>query len=173
MFGFLSRRRFLRLGLGALAGTTAAVGGGVGGLWLLRGRAEAPDGLRVLSAHEYRTMVHVARAIVPRAGAFAEGADDFDIARLFDGWLADEPPERVRELSMALTLVEYGPVFYERRLATFSNLEPDEQRAHWERWAVADSLVRRQVSLGLRRFVTLVVYDQPEVWPHLGYEGPA
>ena len=29
-----------------------------------------------------------------------------------------------------------------------------------------------QIALAFRKFMSLVFYDRPEIWPHLGYEGP-
>lgn len=167
-FAVLSRRRLLKVGLGA-GGLVAASGLG---LWGLRGAAPAVEGLRVLTAHEYRTLAKLAEAVLPDGEVFAEGASIVDLARAFDGFLADEPQWNIDDLKRALFLLELGPVVFERRLATFSNLSADERRAHFERWASASSDTRRQVAVAFRRFLFLVFYDQPAVWPRLGYDGP-
>ncbi|MFZ5440314.1 MAG: hypothetical protein ACOZQL_09915 [Myxococcota bacterium] len=164
-FPLLSRRRLLKLGLGA-GGALAA---GVGGLFALRGTAPAVEGLRVLGAHEYRTFAALAQA------AFPEGVapkTPLDLARAFDGFLADEPDWAQSETKSALLLLELGPVLFERRLVTFSHLDPDERVAHFQRWGASDSELRRQVFVGFKKFLCLVFYDQPEVWPMFGYEGP-
>jgi hypothetical protein len=70
-------------------------------------------------------------------------------------------------------LVEYGPVIFERRLSTFSNLAPDERRRHWRGWMESDLAVRRQVSLAFRKFLHTVYFDDPAVWPQIGYPGPS
>jgi hypothetical protein len=127
----------------------------------------------VLSDHEYRTLSALARTVVPRGGPFAAGADDVGLARLFDGYLADEPAQNVRELSLALTLVELGPVLFDGRLRTFSNLPPADQLAHWGSWSVSETLIRRKASIGFNKFFNLVFYGQPAIWPHLGYVDPA
>lgn len=159
----LSRRRVLKLSLSA--GGLLAMGG-AGGLWALRGRAPEVAGLRQLTAHEHRTFAALAEA------AFPAGAGRVDLARAFDTFLADEPPWNVEDLKRALFLLEFGPVIFERRLATFSRLPVAERLAHFERWAVSDSLVRRQVAVAFRKFMCLIFYDTPEVWPHIGYDGP-
>jgi hypothetical protein len=161
----IRRRTLLQLGLG---GTALAFAGGAG-LWGLRGRAPRVDGLRCLTDHEYRTVRHLAATIIPRGGVFPQGADDYDVARAFDGFLADEPHENRRDLKRALALVEYGPVLFERRLTTFSNLDDAARRAHWERWETSDSHLRRKVATAFRRFVCLVFYDHASVWAHIGY----
>lgn len=168
LFSFISRRLWLKLSLG---GVGALLGAGTGVLGL-RGCASAVPDLRLLSDHGYRTFAAIARTHIPRGGPFELGADDFDIARLFDGFLADEPQQNIKDLQMALTLVELGPMIFEGRLATFSNLEPEEQLIHWKSWMTSDNATRRQVSLAFRKFISVVFFDQEEVWPHIGYPGP-
>jgi hypothetical protein len=168
-FGFLSRRRWLKLGL--LGGTTLLMGGG-GGLLVLRGRAPHVSGLRLLSDQEYRTLAALARVHVPPGGPFDEGAERFDLARAFDGFLADESPQNIRDLGRALFLVEFGPVFFDARLATFSNLAPAEQLAHWRSWMTSRLLLRRQVATAFRKFLSFAFYTRPEIAPHLGYKLP-
>lgn len=167
-FAFLRRRTFLKLGLAGLS--TIAAGGG--GLWALRGSAPAVSGLGVLDAHRFRTLLALAQTQLPVAGPFPVGAGE-SIARLFDGFLQGEPPENVSDLKTALTLVEFGPVIFERRATTFSNLEPAERERHWRGWGESELLVRRQVALGFRKFLHTVFFDDPAVWPHLGYPGPS
>jgi hypothetical protein len=167
-FSFLRRRTFLKLGILGIAG----VGAAGGGLAALRGDAPAVAGLGVLDAHRYRTLLAIAAAQIPAGGVFAPGAGE-PVARLFDGFLQGEPAENVADLRTALLLVEYGPVIFERRLTTFSNLPVDEQLRHWRSWAESELLVRRQVALAFRKFIHLVVFDDPTVWPHIGYPGPS
>ena len=164
-FAVLSRRRLLRgaLGVGVLAAS------GVGGLLALRGRAPEVPGLRCLGAQGHRTLTSLATALFPEGGAFALGAAPLDLARAFDGFLADEDEDRQGDLEKALLLLEFGPVLYDRRAVTFSHLSPDERLAHFERWIDSDDLVRRQVALAFRKFLSLVFYDRPEVWPSIGY----
>lgn len=171
-FPTLSRRRWLRWALGGAAGVTGAVALGGGALLGLRGCAPAIDGLQVLGDHPYRTLSAVARTLLPAGGAFPPGAADVDLARAFDEYLADEPEANVGDLTMALHWLELGPVLYDWRLATFSNLDDDERFEHWQTWTVAEDLDRRKVSIAFRKFVYLVFYDQPIVWEHIGYAGP-
>lgn len=168
-FGLISRRQLLRLGL--MGGAAVLVGGG--GLLFLRGRAPRVDGLKTLTRHEYRTLATLARVHIPTGGPFPAGADDFDLARRFDVYLTAEPAENIRKLRMALQLVEFGPLRFDRKLATFSNLSPEECTRHWESWVVSDDLTRRQIALAFRKYFYLTFYDQETVWKHIGYGGPA
>ena len=168
MSRLLTRRRLLK----GTIGVAATLAGTASGLVALRGWAPPVAGLRCLSRFEYRTVALLATALFPDGGAFAIGASKLDLAKRFDDWLADEPDEIQSELKAALLLFEYGPVIFERRLVTFSHLDANARLAHFESWATSDTLVRRKVALGLRKFLSLVFYDEPEVWPSIGYAGP-
>lgn len=164
-FAIVSRRRFLRLSLAA--GAFLLMGGGA---WLLARRGRAP-GREALTDRERRTLAQLARALFPEGGAFPVGARDVDLARAFDDFLADEPEWNRRDLSRALFLLEMGPLVFERRLRAFSGLSAEERLAHFRGWAEG-GLLRRQVATAFRRFLALVFYDTPAVWPHIGYDGP-
>lgn len=168
-FAVISRRRFL---VSALAASSLALAAGGGALLALRGHAPAVSGLACLSDHEYRTLARLAQALFPQGGAFSTGAEDIDLARSFDSFLADEPVYNVRDLRRALTWLEFGPILYDHRATTFSHLGEAERLAHFEAWASSDDLLRRQVALAFRKFMSLVFYDTPGVWEGIGYDGP-
>lgn len=139
----------------------------------MRGSAPEVDGLRILSDHQFRTLSAIARTEIPRGGPFEHGADDADLARAFDAFLADEPDSVQSDLANALLLVEFGPLIFDRKLKTFSNLSDDERRAHWQAWRESPTLLRRQVALAFHKFLCLVFYDDPRAWPAIGYPGPS
>ena len=169
-FAFLSRRRFLKVGLTA-GGLILGVGGG--GLLALRGRAPSVEGLRVLDDHEYQTLQSLVEVMFPTTEAIPLDAVQMELPRVFDAYLADEPAHNVEDLQKALVLVEFGPLVFDKKLTTFSKLDPTERADHWREWGVSDVLIRRQVSLAMRRFFHLVYFDRPEVWPYIGYPGPS
>lgn len=169
LFTFVSRRTFLKIGLGA--GGLVLAGGG--GLLALRGSAPEVKGLKVLSNQAYRTLANLARTDLPEGGPFPPGADDVHLARAFDAYLADEPANNVKDLGHALTLVELGPILFGDHLATFSHLSPADRLTYFRGWATSDLLLKRQASVAFRKFFGLVFYDKPVVWPHIGYPGPS
>lgn len=162
-FSVLPRRKALRILLG-IGGAATATGGG---LLALRGSAPEVAGLRCLGAHEHRTLTALATALFPDDGPFA--SSNADLPRTFDAFLEGEDEDRRADLKRALSLLEWGPLLFDRRLRTFSNLSADERLAHFERWSTSDSLLRRQVALAFRKFLSVVFYDRPEIWPHIGY----
>ena len=165
-FGVIRRRRFLRLGLGAGA---ALAGGGAAAYLSLFGVAPARRGLRVLSDREHRTLRNLVTTIVGPAAMREREA----IASAFDAFLADEPPKIVSDLSSALVWLELGPVLYERRWSSFSDLDQAAREAHFEAWMRSEDLLRRQVATAFRKFVNLVFYDTPGSWARIRYPGPA
>lgn len=168
----VTRRRALQWALGGVGGLVGLGGAGVGGLLALRGCAPAVAGLRVLGDHGYRTFTNLVATLLPPGGAFPPGADPDRLARLFDAYLADEPEAVKDDLTLALDLLELGPVLFDARAATFSNLEPAERLAHWNGWIASDSLTRRKVHVALRKFILLVAYDDPALWAEIGWPGP-
>lgn len=163
-----TRRTFLQAGI-ATAGGVALAGGG---LAALRGRADPVEGLRVLSPHHFRTLALLAAALFPRVDPFGGGATGELLARRFDAFLADEPPWNQGDLRDALTLLEYGPVFFDGHVRTFSHLGEPARLACFQSWRASPHATLRQASTALHRFLTVVYYDDPAVWPAIGYEGP-
>ena len=170
LFGFLSRRRFLKAGLIA-GGALLGVGGG--GLLLLRGRAPAVEGLQNLDAHEYRTLESLVEVMFPRTEEIPIDVASMDLPRAFDRFLSGEPTHNVEELHKALVLIEFGPLVFDGKLSTFSHLDPAARLQHWNGWATSESLLRRQVSVAMRKFFNLVFFDHEQVWPYMGYPGPS
>lgn len=166
-FAFLGRRRFLKYGL---IGGGLVLGGVSGGLLALRGSAPSVAGLAVLSAHQHRTLRLLTEATFS-GGPYPMDLEAWDLARAFDGFLVDEPAQNIDDLSMALTLIEFGPLLYDGRATVFWRLSAEERLSHWRSWAVSDDLLQRQVSRAFQKFLNLMVYDRPEVWPYLGYDG--
>jgi hypothetical protein len=170
LFSFLSRRRFLTAGLVA-GGAVLGVGGG--GLLLLRGRAPKVEGLLVLDAHEYQTLESLVEIMFPRTEAVPVDVGRLELPRAFDAFLAGEPEHNVKDLRKALVLIEFGPLVFDHQVTTFSRLDPKARLAHWDAWATSDSLLRRQVSVAMRKFFNLVFFDSEVVWPFIGYPGPS
>ena len=170
LFSFLSRRRFLKLGL-ATGGLVLGVGGG--GLLALRGRAPDVEGLRVLDDHAYRTLQSLVEILFPITEEIPLDPLAMDLPRAFDAYLADEPQQNIDDLQKALVFIEFGPLVFDKKLSTFSNLEPEARSQHWKEWGGSDDVVRRQVSVAMRKFFHLAFFDRPEVWPYIGYPGPS
>lgn len=158
----------MKLLLAAPGGLLAA--GGAAGLWL-HGCPPSVSGLATLGDGQARTLEALAEALFPRVEGFDPGLEAGELARAFDGFLIGEPQENRDGLGRALLLLEAGPLIYDHGVTPFSRLEVDARLAHFETWMVSDELLRRVVATALKRFLSLVVYDRPEVWPYLHYRG--
>lgn len=168
-FAFLSRRRWLKLGLGAGG---LALGGAGGLLAFVRGGAPDVRGLLVLEPYEHRTLASLVDAVFPPGSLGDVDVRALDLPRLVDGYLAGEPPANVGDLRDALTYLELGPLL-DGRLATFSRLDRASREACFTSWMTSDSLVRRKIALALRKLLNVLLYDHEEVWPFIHYPGPA
>jgi len=165
----VNRRKFLARVVG-WTGLAALVG--AGGLVAIRGPAPPVAGLRSLTSQEHRTFEALVDALFPGGGAFPLGARGLDLGRTFDAFLADEDDDKQEDLHAALLLLEFGPLLFDHRLVTFSNMKPDDRLAFFESWSTSSDLVRRQIATALRKFASIVFYDRPEVWPEIGYALP-
>ncbi len=141
--------------------------------WRCGGAHPKVDGLRVLDAHEYRTLRSLVEVMLPKTEAIPIDPESMDLPRAFDDFLADEPEHNVNDLRRALVLIEFGPLAFDKKLTTFSRLDVAERATHWQEWALSDNLLRRQVSIAMRKFFNLVYFDHEQVWPHIGYPGPS
>jgi len=169
-FAFISRRRWLKLGLSAGG---VLFGGSIGGFLLLRGDAPAVAGLRHLSDHEYQTLEGLVTAMFPPDDVFETDLAAMDLPRRFDEFLSGEPEKNVDDLKSALLLLELGPFLYDHRMTTFSRLSREAREAHFRDFMHSDDLTRRMVSVAFRKFLNLVFYDHESVWSHIGYPGPS
>lgn len=169
-FAFLSRRRWMRLGLGAGGVLLAATGGGLA--WF-RGCPPDVEGLKVLDDHEHLVLTGLVEVLFPSGGAVKVDVASLELPRAFDEFLAGEPEQNVTDLRRAITLVEAGPLVFEGRMTKFSQLSHQERTAHWERWMTSDRLIQRKVAIAFRSFFHLVFYDTEAVWPYIGYPGPS
>ncbi|MBI5495791.1 MAG: hypothetical protein HY904_12270 [Deltaproteobacteria bacterium] len=163
----LFRRRAF---LGACAGAGGLLFMG-GALAWLRGSAPAVDGLLALTPQEHRTLVALCRALFPATPEFPHNADDADLARRFDLFLADEPPWNREDLKKALFLLEFSPVLA-FRVSTFSRLDEPARLLHFASWQRSRVLLLRQAAAGFLRILSLMFYDDRAAWPAIGYEGP-
>ncbi len=111
--------------------------------------------------------------MLPKTDAIPVDPGSMDLPRAFDEFLSNEPEQNVKDLQKALVLVEFGPLVFDKRVTTFSRLPEDERSAHWASWGSSDNLLRRQVSIAMRKFFNLVYFDHEAVWPYIGYPGPS
>lgn len=158
-----SRRELFRRSL-ALSGIAVA-GGTVAACF---GAAERPG--RLLGAGEFKVLEAMAAAMLPHTAGFALGAADLDVAAKVEALVAADHEDVIQEFKGALFVVEWLPLF--SRGSRFSALPPEERLGVLEALQASRVGVLRQVAQGLGRAVNFVFYNEPAVWPHIGYDGP-
>ena len=122
----------------------------------------------MLSASHRSVLEAVARRVVPHA--FENGVDL--IARIEER-LASSPPERVRDLELALTVLgSRTSALCTGMLAPFPRLSAARQDAMLLRWSTSPLLLARTVFHGVRRLIVAVYYSLPQSFDDIGYLGP-
>lgn len=126
----------------------------------------------MLSAGHRAVLDAVARRVVPHA--YDGGASSVDLVARIEARLADAPPERVRDLELALTILgsRAAALLLSGMTAPFPRLAGDRQDALLARWSTSRVGAARSVYQGVRRLVLAVYYSQPESYADIGYLGP-
>src|SRR5215207_9409498 len=111
----------------------------------------------MLSAVHREVLDAVARRVVPHA--YDDGAGTSDLISRIDAHLAAAPPERVRDLELALTVLGSRPAAFllSGMTAPFPRLSAERQDAMLARWSTSRVALARTVYQGVRRLV-LAVY---------------
>jgi choline dehydrogenase-like flavoprotein len=126
----------------------------------------------MLSAGHRAVLDAVARRVVPHAYDGGSGAVDL-VARI-EARLADAPPERVRDVELALTILgsRAAALLFSGMTTPFPRLTAARQDAFLARWSTSRVGAARTVYQGVRRLVLAVYYSQPESYADIGYLGP-
>lgn len=126
----------------------------------------------MLTAGHRAVLEAVARRVVPHA--FDDGAGTADLVARIEGHLAYAPPDRVRDLELALTVLgsRAAALLLSAMPAPFPRLAAEQQDRMLARWSTSRVGVARSVYQGVRRLVLGVYYSQPESFADIGYLGP-
>jgi D-cysteine desulfhydrase len=121
----------------------------------------------VLSSWHAHVLRAAAEALLP--DALPEQLDA--VAARVDAYLAGMPPKVKREVQGMLALIEHGTTPLGRRLHRFTRTAPAEREAFLAGLEAQGGLLS-QAYRGLRDLVMLGTYQQPSLWPSIGYAGP-
>lgn len=180
----ISRRGFLKLGLGGAALLSGATVLGIGAVGYDVERRVA-ERLVYLSTKEYCVLKACVDRIVGPLPAptssieqvrIADVADADDPALFIDGFLRFfDAPTRF-ELKGLMHLVEHSASIFGSnaagRLRRFTGLLGDEQDQVLREWQSSSLTIRRQGFQGLRSLVFIGFYRDPRTFAALGYDGP-
>ena len=162
----LSRRGFL-----ALAGGGAALGS-LASLRAVPAAALADTESRFFASGEREILTQVVERMVATGDPAAPPVRATRTIATIDALCARLDPTTTAPLPALLRLVEWGPVLFERRLARFTTLAPDDQDAALRGWMTSGLALRRIGFYALRNLSLLGYWSQDETWPLVGYAGP-
>lgn len=170
----ISRRGFIKLGLGGAAALTGATVFGLVATGYDVERAIA-ERLRFLSIKEYCVLRAAAARIVGGEGAPLSLAE-IDPALFVDGFMRHFDAATRRELGGMLQLLEHGPSIFGSTAAArwqrFTGLTGAQQDRVLEEWQSSSLTIRRQCFQGLRSLIFMGYYRDPRTFAMLGYDGP-
>ena len=126
----------------------------------------------MLSARHRAVLESVARRVVPHA--YDGTGPAVDVVSRVEARLASAPPERVRDLELALTILgsRAAALLLSGMTAPFPRLTADGQDALLRRWSASPLTAARAIYQGVRRLVLAVYYTTPESFEDIGYLGP-
>lgn len=126
----------------------------------------------MLSPSQRAVLDAVARRVVPHA--YDGTVPRVDVVGRIEARLATAPPDRVRDLQLALTVLgsRAAGILLSGTTAPFPRLSPERQDAMLRRWATSPFSVARAIYQGVRRLVLAVYYTSSESFADTGYLGP-
>lgn len=161
----LSRRRLLRLGLGA--GVVVVGAAGVAG-WGLVGHQAPRMGLKVLSDTEARVTLAVADAYFPTGNPFGRAAVDVDVVGVLDAYIGELFPRERRALRALLRGLEAWP-----RLSlqggAFSAGSLTERQTVLQAFDDSSLTERRLLGSLLRQLCCMGMFEDPRLLAGIGH----
>jgi hypothetical protein len=155
----IDRRRFLIVG----GATAAGVGAVSGGMVLIDPRGAWAMSLQALKPETARTLIQMARDLYPhdRLGDsyYAKAIEPYDAKAAKDAQLAD--------------LLNQGAAMLDQEAKAKFSKPYAELSTEGDRVAVLKAAEQTPFFKKVRADMITALYNQPEVWAKLGYEGPS
>ena len=179
-----TRRGLLKKTLGGAALLAAA---GAVPLALRKTRLREPRGpLHFFSPEEYSVFAAVAERMLARGPADVPPelavqrrpepptTAELDVAGKADAFLAPLDEASAKDLKQLLALFDNAlfSVLTGGPARPFTQMTPEQQHAHLERWATSRLAVRRTGFQALKRLAVAIYYSSPLSYASVGYPGP-
>lgn len=162
---FLSRRGFLKLGVG-VGGGALLLGGGV--LSLFRA-GPAAEGRAVLSSEEASFLEALAEVYLPPGNALGLDARALDVSGSFDRHLASLPPRERRIVRGLFALYDQWPRLSFSSLGRFASLPLDERSELIRAWEESPRQARHGIAGILRVLLGLHLFSSPAALAAVGH----
>jgi len=126
----------------------------------------------MLSSSHRAVLEAVAQRVVPHA--YDGSSAEVDVVARIEARLAKAPPDRVRDLELALTILgsRAAGLFLSGMPAPFPRLSAERRDTLLRRWSTSPLTAARAIYQGVRRLVLAVYYTTPESFEDTGYLGP-
>jgi hypothetical protein len=125
------------------------------------------NGLKILNGKNGTIFKAVMNAIIPRGGAFAPGAADFDLLPRADRLLMSYEPAVKALFPLMLRYVHYGALVRTGRV--FTRLNDEKGAAYLAAMEHSPFFYRRLVLLLMKLLTMLVFYERDDMALHTGY----
>jgi len=123
-----------------------------------------------LSAGSRRVMESLADAIIPSGEPGRPGALDLGLVDNLMEWLGSLPGGGApRGFVFICWMWEFSPI-WSGRFARFSSLSLEDRICILESWEHSRLTPRRLALFGLKALLMVAFYNNPEVWPSIGYQ---
>ncbi len=123
-----------------------------------------------LSAGSRRVMDSLADAMIPSGEPGRPGALDLNLVDNLMAWMDSLPiAGAARGLTLVCWVWEFSPI-WSGRLARFSSLSLEDRMSVLESWEHSRLAPRRLALFGLKALLMVAFYNNPETWPHIGYQ---
>lgn len=124
--------------------------------------------LKVLKGWSANILSAVMNAIIPRGGAFAPGAADFDLLPMADDLLQSYDPTIRKLFPFMLLYIQYSAIL--RKGKVFTHLSQAQGTAVLASMESSPFFYRRIMMLFMKLLTMLVFYDNDENVKFTGYE---
>jgi hypothetical protein len=167
----LSRRRFIKLGLGGavLLGAGTLLSRCLGGYDLPE---EVARRLRALSTKEYLIFQAIAARVLRADGEGYPDPEELDVGLFVDGFVARLDPADAGDLRNLLNAVEHLSPLMAGRLERFTRLETDGQDEVLNALMTSDVGMARGAFDALKTLCVMAYFRHERTWTAIGYDGP-
>ena len=165
----LTRRRFLRWGLGLSAAAVA-------GFALLRrsprDATTLPSGFSTLTVQEYVLFGRLAQIMLPTSGTALPEPAQIPVAANADRLLAGLRPDIRQQLGLGLALFDNAAVLTGGHFGRFVDLPDAAATAYLDSWVNSKSVPQRAIAGAAMRLVKTAYWQDPRTWVAVGFAGP-
>ncbi len=129
-----------------------------------------PAGIKALTDEQAHTLNNLIEVVVPGSDTLPSG-QSLDLLSQIDRQLQTELDILRSRLGDGLLLLEWAPQF-STALSPFSRLPADARLQVFEGFGTSMFQAKRAIYQGFKSLIVFYYADQPQLWPHLGYDGP-